>query len=360
MGPYKNLITRSGLGGQGGGAIKIVTRHLILDGHLSADGEDGPPPSTSGGGSGGSIWIDCEELDGYGTISVKGGAGSPNKGGGGSGGRIAIYHAFMLNFNGTLSAKGGESGVEPGASGTVYLETRNGSKVEYRVLKINNYGLAYPWAVDKSQGRLRHLMKGIYSDTRYIGAVTWLHEANSYILDEFHLHGNSHLAFYGNASRENVTLYAHTLRGDRSGVLHIGRFQSVVFKFVDLYFPINTLVYFNASLEVPRRLSLREVYMEVNGTLADSDDYTIDRNGKLYLWSGGNSLGENLGHFRFVNLSIKSRGLLHTTKLPDHGPVSLHMIRFVVNAGGLASVDDFYLESVNATIDVAGTFRLIP
>ena len=96
--------------------------------------------------------------------------------------------------------------------------------------------------------------------------------------------------------------------------------------------------------------------MEVNGTLADSDDYTIDRNGKLYLWSGGNSLGENLGHFRFVNLSIKSRGLLHTTKLPDHGPVSLHMIRFVVNAGGLASVDDFYLESVNATIDVAGTF----
>ena len=106
MGPYKNLITRGGLGGQGGGAIKIVTRHLILDGHLSADGEDGPPPSTSGGGSGGSIWIDCEELDGYGTISVKGGAGSPNKGGGGSGGRIAIYHAFMLNFNGTPVCQG--------------------------------------------------------------------------------------------------------------------------------------------------------------------------------------------------------------------------------------------------------------
>ena len=359
MGPYKNLITRGGLGGQGGGAIKIVTRHLILDGHLSADGEDGPPPSTSGGGSGGSIWIDCEELDGYGTISAKGGAGSPNKGGGGSGGRIAIYHAFMLNFNGTLSAKGGESGVEPGASGTVYLETRNGSKVEYRVLKINNYGLAYPWAVDKSEGRLRHLNKGIYSDTKYIGAVTWLHEANSYILDEFHLHGKSHIAFYGNGSRENVTLYAQTLRGDRSGVLHIGRYQSVVFKFVDLYFPINTLVYFNASLEVPRRLSLREVYMEVNGTLADSNDYTIDRNGKLYLWSGGNSLGESIGHFRFVNLSVKSKGLLHTTKLPNHGPVSLHMTRFVINAGGLASVDDFYLESVNATIDVAGTYGLL-
>jgi len=34
--------------------------------------------------------------------------------------------------------------------------------------------------------------------------------------------------------------------------------------------------------------------------------------------------------------------------------VSLHMTRFVVNAGGLASVDDFFLDSENATIDVAG------
>ena len=354
MGPYRNFITRSGLGGQGGGAIEIVTRHLILDGHLSADGEDGPPPSTAGGGSGGSIWIDCEELDGYGTISANGGAGSPSKGGGGSGGRIAIYQTFMLNFNGTLSAKGGNSAVEPGASGTVFLETRNNSKVEYRVLKINNFGLAYPWAVDKSQGRLRNLMRGIYTDTKYVGAVTWLHEADKYTLDEFHLHGNSHVALYGNGSRGNVTLYTHTLRGDRSGVFHVGRFQSVVFDFVDLYFPINTLVYFNATLEVPRRLSLREVYMEINGTLADSDDYTIDRDGKLFLWSGGQSLGEKKGHFRFINMSIKSLGLLHTTKIQGHGPVSLHTTRFVVNAGGLASVDDFFLYSVNATIDVAG------
>lgn len=99
--------------------------------------------------------------------------------------------------------------------------------------------------------------------------------------------------------------------------------------------------------------------MEINGTLADSDDYTIDRDGKLFLWSGGNSLGEGLGHFRFINMSIKSLGLLHTTKLPGHGPVSLHMTRFVVNAGGLASVDDFFLDSENATIDVAGKFLFI-
>ena len=94
--------------------------------------------------------------------------------------------------------------------------------------------------------------------------------------------------------------------------------------------------------------------MEINGTLADSDDYTIDRDGKLFLWSGGQSLGEKQGHFRFINMSIKSLGLLHTTKIQGHGPVSLRTTRFVVNAGGLASVDDIFLYSVNATIDVAG------
>ena len=352
--PRRNFVTRGGLGGQGGGAIRIDTRHFILDGHLSADGGNGPPPSTSGGGSGGSIWIDCEEVDGYGTISVKGGAGSPSGAGGGSGGRIAIYHNTMLNFNGTLSAQGGDSRVEPGASGTVYLETRNGSQVHFRVLKVNNYGLAYPWAVHRTQGRLRQLKNGIYNDTRYIGAVTWLHEANSYSVDEFHLHGNSHVAFYGNASRENVSLYAHTLRGDRSGVLHVGRFQSVVFKHVNLYFPINSFVYLGGFLEVPRRLSLREVYMQINGTLSHSDDYTIDRHGKLFLWSVGNSLGEKQGRFKFINMSIKSRGLLHTTALSGYGPVVLNMTRFVINAGGLASVNDFRLETINATIDVAG------
>lgn len=303
------------------------------------------------------MWIDCEELDGYGTISVNGGAGSPNRGGGGSGGRLAVYHATMLNFNGTLSAKGGDSGTEPGASGTVYVETRNGSRVEYRVLKINNYGLKYPWAVDKTKGRLRHLLGGVYSDTQRVGAVTWLHEAVEYTFDEFHLHGNSHVAIYGNASRDNVTMRTKVLKGDRSGVFHVGRHQSVAFEHVDLYFPMNALVYYNGSLEVPPRLSLREVYMEVNGTLADSDDYTIDRNGKLFLWSGGRSLAEQPGHFRFINISIRSLGKLESTTLPGHDRVTLHVTRFVVNAGGLASVNDFRLVAVNATIDVAGTVK---
>lgn len=76
-------------------------------------------------------------------------------------------------------------------------------------------------------------------------------------MDEFHLHGNAHIAMYGNASRSRVDLLAKTLVGDRSGVLHVGRYQSASFHDVDVYYQINTLVYHEGSLEVPRRMSLR-------------------------------------------------------------------------------------------------------
>lgn len=283
-----NIITRAGLGGQGGGALKIDTRHFILDGQVTADGEHGPSLSTAGGGSGGSIWVHCQDLSGYGKMSVNGGDGSPGTGGGGSGGRLAVYHTSMINFNGTLSAKGGNSAIEPGASGTVYLERWNvSSMVRYKVLKVNNFGMAFPWAVDKSDGRLKHLLKGIYHDIRYtiilthssssmfiskkiilceflhviryIGGVTWLHESTNYTLDEFHLHGNSHLVIYGNGSQKNVTFRSGVLVGDKSGIFHVGRYQYVAFDFVNLYYPINTLVYYGGYLQVPPRLSLRFV-----------------------------------------------------------------------------------------------------
>ena len=107
-------------------------------------------------------------------------------------------------------------------------------------------------------------------------------------------------------------------------------------------------------LQVPPRLSLREVYMEVNGSLADSHDYVIDRDGQLYLWSGGNSIGEELGHFRFINISVRSRGLLYTTTLQKQGRVTLNVTRMVVNAGGRVSGNDLKIIAVNSTIDVAG------
>ena len=349
-----NIITRGGLGGQGGGALKIVSRHFIVDGHLTADGEGGPPLSTAGGGSGGSVWVECQDLSGYGSLSVDGGAGSPTLGGGGSGGRLAIYHTTMINFNGTLSAKGGKSSIEPGAAGTIYLERRNGSHVHHRELRVNNGQLTYPWAIDRSKGRLRHLLNGVYSNTSHVGAVTWLLQSTEYKLDELSLYGNAHLAIYGEGSKQSVVLQVQLIKGDRSGVLHIGRYQYVYINNVDLYFPINTLVYALGRLALPTRLSLREVYMEVNGSLAESHDYVIDRRGQLFLWSEGNSVGEEQGVFQFINISVRSGGLLYTTTLPRQNQVTINLTRLSVNAGGRVSGNSLGIVAVNITIDVEG------
>lgn len=94
--------------------------------------------------------------------------------------------------------------------------------------------------------------------------------------------------------------------------------------------------------------------MEINGIFVDFDDYIIDRDGKLFLWFGGNFFGEELGYFWFINMLIKLFGLLYIIKFLGYGFVSLYMIWFVVNVGGLVSVDDFFLDLENVIIDVVG------
>ena len=65
-------------------------------------------------------------------------SGSGSSGGGGSGGRLAIYY-LDNTYNGDIVAYGGSSSFEPGAAGTVYME----SKVmmpPYRSLRVDNNG----------------------------------------------------------------------------------------------------------------------------------------------------------------------------------------------------------------------------
>lgn len=323
---------------------------MILDGQITCDGENGPKSSTAGGGSGGSVWINCKELSGFGTISVNGGAGSPSSGGGGSGGRIAIYHQTMKKYNGSISAKGGTSSIEDGGPGTVYLETKNETRVVSRVLRLDNRGRKY----SLSLGKRGHLQHGIYRDISGFGCVSWFNETTTFTFDEFHIYGNVHVALYGSGVSRNVHFYSRKLFGDRDAVFHIGRKQTVTFDIVDIYYPINTHVYRNGSIEVPSRLSLREVWMEVNGTLSEAGDYVIDRNGELYLWSAAHSKDEREGVFEFGNISVRSRGQLYLTSEPPDSQIVLNATRFVVNAGGVVKANNLLVSAVNATVDVGG------
>ncbi len=117
-----------GIGGIGGGVIKLSATDIALSGTISANGEQGNSGSSSypgGGGAGGSVWlIASDELSGNGSITVNGGAGRSvtyAQSGGGGGGRIAMEYA-SYTFSGTLQAYGGDgpSNATAGGAGTIY------------------------------------------------------------------------------------------------------------------------------------------------------------------------------------------------------------------------------------------------
>ncbi|MGH7954003.1 MAG: hypothetical protein ACREFE_19080, partial [Limisphaerales bacterium] len=107
-------------GSEGGGAIQLtIGGALLLDGKITANGDDAAV-FAAGGGSGGSVYLTVVgTLAGAGTISANGGAGADDLGGGGGGGRIFIS-SQTNNFTGNIVARGGD-GYVAGGAGTIYL-----------------------------------------------------------------------------------------------------------------------------------------------------------------------------------------------------------------------------------------------
>lgn len=123
-------------GSQGGGAIRFfVGGTLVLNGQLSANGNDAVQDD-AGGGSGGSVLLLAHTFLGNGSVTAHGGTGNLNKGGGGGGGRIAVYAPVNV-FAGTIAALGG-SGFEPGQNGSVFFSDAQWPRIEGRVLNTQN------------------------------------------------------------------------------------------------------------------------------------------------------------------------------------------------------------------------------
>jgi len=114
--------------GTGGGSIILkINKEMILEGNISADGQDGHSSPCWGcgavaGGSGGSVYITTENLKGSGTIKTNGGNSYMGAGAGG-GGRIAIY-GDRINFSGIIESIGGQNqnySNYSGQEGTIYF-----------------------------------------------------------------------------------------------------------------------------------------------------------------------------------------------------------------------------------------------
>ena len=115
-------------GGDGGGRARITAASFLVDGVVTASGEDGRSyvgttySRLSGGGSGGSITISVGSLSGTGEIRANGGRGVSLNSGAGGGGRIAIFHNTMSLQDSSIAACGGSGPGVPASAGTIYLQ----------------------------------------------------------------------------------------------------------------------------------------------------------------------------------------------------------------------------------------------
>ncbi len=101
---------------RGGGAVRITSDTLQINGTLRANGQNGA--EYNGGGSGGSIWLEVSTLQGAGSIEANGGVHGIAAGDGG-GGRVAVYARDTDGFApAAVEAKSGGAGAE---WGTVFL-----------------------------------------------------------------------------------------------------------------------------------------------------------------------------------------------------------------------------------------------
>lgn len=125
----------AGYGGAGGGLVKIsALGNLLVEGNISALGQNGKALSGNhgGGGSGGSIYLTGATLSGSGTISANGGNGDPTGyAGAGAGGRVAIYYSDSNFDTNNITVNGGVNDQNVSAeNGTIFTYNTTTGDVE--------------------------------------------------------------------------------------------------------------------------------------------------------------------------------------------------------------------------------------
>ena len=158
-------IWAGGKGGDGGGAIWLEADEIIINGTVTANGQDGSyvqhAKPGGGGGSGGGILLYGNTVAISGTISVDGGDGvsqSAVQGGGGAGGRIKIFYGGNLNETEAIYQYSYGTGKQDGTSGTLHNESKNYSPT------------ALPYV---SSGTFISAVHDTTSDYTCYGEMTW-------------------------------------------------------------------------------------------------------------------------------------------------------------------------------------------
>lgn len=72
-----------------------------------------------------------------------------------------------------------------------------------------------------------------------------------------------------------------------------------------------------SHLVVPDRVTVREVWAELNGTLEGTDDISVENDGELFIWSHARSFEQPAGEIHLDQLSVRSGGKVQALSADD-------------------------------------------
>ncbi|KAK3576661.1 hypothetical protein CHS0354_004945 [Potamilus streckersoni] len=345
-----------GIGGNGGGMLWLnVSNVLEIDGEIRANGGNATGLS-GGGGSGGSIWIYTHWFKGMGDITANGGSQyAGGTGGGGAAGRIAIYFNVNQTYRGTYQAHGGyaEGNAEPGGPGTVFLYHQ---RENHTTLYINNF-------MRKSKHvRPIKSYKNISDDSFKAwlmpdAARHWLTSGvHDYRFDEFQIYGNAHFAVLPKPFEAGSNLYFKHMIGDRTGFIHIGKFQRIDLRrhFVDT--PFSSYIYEGGYLGLAPETNLEKVFVHVEGTLDHIVNLTLIAGGELRMFlTGSTNNRSRLNYYINGTTVIKARSSINASSPNAHSDqYNIVMNTLIVEGGGIVRGSNMKITATDLIIDDGG------
>ena len=127
------------------------------------------------------------------------------------------------------------------------------------------------------------------------------------------------------------------------------------FHSLSLYVPILLVLHRDSKVIVPRgHVVMREVFWENNGTVSGVDEFTVENQARLYMWSHGRTVGRPNGQYALTNVSVKAGGRAEFLTA-DSGPVvELMVTRLIINGKGVVRTNHLRLTAVNVSVDLSG------
>ena len=339
--------------GSGGGIMWMnITDTMFIDGELAAGGNSGTG-LYGGGGSGGSQWLYANKIKGTGRLSAVGGNGGAQSGGG-AGGRIALYFKINDTFTGKFQNWGGSGNPEPGGAGTTFLYHQG---YKHRTLHVDN---------NKQKPYVERIAN--YDDLSQDGCRVWIlpvsgnhllaSGTHNYHFEELQIYGSAHLAVLPHIAKNASIFFKHMI-GDRSGMIHVGKYQTMNLQRHEIDTPFSSYVYQHGYLGLATYTSLHSVAIHLEGDLEHVVHLTLMIGGILHIHPTGSTYHHPDSHCIFNGtVRVKADSKIITHSMQAHSrPFLINANVLQVDGGG--RIDSFHMKvtAINMTVDDGGVFN---